>query len=64
MMQEEGLIEKAGDILPEFFGIKNVKIAGILAPTNTFLDEIHLVSTDMYAAIDAKENIYLTQTPL
>jgi hypothetical protein len=42
MMLGEGLIAGAGDTIDGFFG-KDVKIAGILAPTNTSLDMFHYV---------------------
>ena len=41
MMQEESLFEKPGDIITGFFG-KNVVIVGILEPTNTSIDMMHI----------------------
>jgi hypothetical protein len=42
MMRSEKLFSKPGDELEGFFG-KNVKIAGILAKTNSALDMVHIV---------------------
>jgi hypothetical protein len=44
MMREEGLFRKVGDGLSDFFGLPFVKIVGILAPTNSILDESHILN--------------------
>jgi hypothetical protein len=44
MMKRERLIQKAGDSLKDFFGLSSVKIVGILAPTKTLLDEVHIMN--------------------
>lgn len=46
MMKEEKLIRGAGDILPNFFGLGEMKIVGILAKTGTDVDKYHLVNSD------------------
>ena len=51
MMIEEKLIQKPGDSLKDFFGISEMKIAGIAKPTGTFLDEMHLVNKNTFNAI-------------
>jgi len=45
MMRQEGLFQKPGDVLKDFFGLPEVRIAGILAPTGTLLDSYHLVNS-------------------
>ena len=42
MMKREKLFSKPGDELHDFFGLKTIKIVGILAPTKTMVDEVHL----------------------
>jgi hypothetical protein len=46
MMKDEGLIKGVGDSLSGFFGIPTIKIVGIIATTNTFLDEVHILNTE------------------
>ncbi len=41
MMREEKLFEKPGDLVRGFFG-KDIVIVGVLAPTNTALDMMHI----------------------
>jgi hypothetical protein len=43
MMIREGLIKGVGSEISDFFGVPKVRIAGILEPTNTFLDDAHIV---------------------
>lgn len=50
MMQEEGLFKNVGDVLPNFFGAKNVKVVGILKATGTLADSYHFVAP---ATLDA-----------
>jgi hypothetical protein len=45
MMREEKLFERPGDFIKGFFG-QNVLIAGILAPTNTSIDMMHIIPLD------------------
>ena len=44
MMIEENLIKGPGDNLKDFFGLSNVKVVGILAPTGTVVDDYHFVN--------------------
>ena len=53
MMQDEGLFKKVGDILPNFFGIKNVTVGGILKPTGTLADTYHFLAPETYDLLDA-----------
>jgi len=63
MMKEEKLIQGAGDILPNFFGIREMKVIGILAKTGTELDMYHLVSSDTLEKIHGAANIRTTAAP-
>ncbi|AKH32961.1 putative copper-transporting ATPase PacS [candidate division SR1 bacterium Aalborg_AAW-1] len=63
MMKEEGLIKKAGDSLNDFFGLPSVKIVGILAPTNTLLDEVHIMNNEGFSGLDVQNSLFITQTP-
>ena len=51
MMKRLGLIKGVGDSLNDFFGLKSAKIVGILAPTNTMIDEYHLVNKNTFASL-------------
>lgn len=44
MMKNEGLFQKTGDELKNFFGINNIKINGTLKTTGTIIDSYHIVS--------------------
>jgi len=44
MMIEEKLFSKPGDNIKNFFGLAEIKIAGIIEPTGTILDSYHLVN--------------------
>ena len=52
MMQEEGLFKKVGDTLPNFFGVTDVTVVGILKSTGTLADSYHFVSTETFARLD------------
>ncbi|MFA7298063.1 MAG: heavy metal translocating P-type ATPase [Candidatus Absconditabacterales bacterium] len=56
MMKRERLINKVGDSLSGFFGLGTVKIVGILGPTNTLLDEIHVMNTRGFKFLAVKGN--------
>ncbi len=43
MMRREKLIDGPGDTLADFFGIPAMRIGGILAPTQTIVDNLHIV---------------------
>jgi hypothetical protein len=50
MMKKEKLFEKPGDTLTNFFGVPSMKIAGILKPTGTFLDNAHIMKSETQIA--------------
>lgn len=56
MMISEKLIEKPGDVLKNFFGIPEMRVAGILKPTGTFIDNIHIVRPE--TGIDSKVSAF------
>lgn len=62
-MKEEGLITGAGDVLPNFFGIGEMKIVGILAKTGTEVDSYHLVSQETLNSLVATANLRSTTAP-
>ena len=62
MMREEKLFGKVGDTIDNFFGVPKVRIAGILAPTNTILDEYHLMGKEAFAKVDGSD-LVVAQTP-
>lgn len=64
MMKRERLIQKAGDSLTDFFGLPSVKIVGILAPTKTLLDEVHIMNAVAFSWTAVQESLFITQTPL
>jgi hypothetical protein len=52
-----------GDVLPDFFGAGNIRVAGILKPTGTFLDEAHIFSTTNHEKIIFGEDFLVLETP-
>ena len=64
MMIKERLIKKAGDSLNWFFGLDSVKIVWILAPTNTFLDEVHIMNWNAFNWVNVSQWLFITQSPL
>lgn len=62
MMVEEGLFRKVGDTIDNFFGVPKVRVAGILTPTNTVLDEYHLMSKEALAKVEGSD-LVVAQTP-
>lgn len=63
MMKEEGLIKGAGDILPNFFGLDEMKVIGILAKTGTYVDQYHLVSSETLDRVNGTAVIRTTVAP-
>jgi hypothetical protein len=63
MMKEEGLIKGAGDVLPNFFGLGEMKVIGILAKTGTEVDKYHLVSSETLDKINGQAVIRTTAAP-
>lgn len=60
MMKRENLFSKPGDELHDFFGLKTIKIIGILAPTKTMLDEVHIVNTDGFKKFDIQKSLLVS----
>ncbi len=52
MMKNEKLFSKPGDRLNGFFGINSMKIEGVLAPTGTALDKMHIVNVETFKDIE------------
>lgn len=61
MMKEERLIKGIGDSLSGFFGIPTIKIVGILAPTNTFLDDVHILNTPWFETSSIQDSLFFTK---
>ncbi len=63
MMVKEGLIKGVGSELKGFFGSGDVRIAGILEPTGTFLDEVHVMGKDSFEKISFGKDLWFGETP-
>ena len=63
MMKTEGLFKNIGDSLSNFFGLKKVKIVWIFAPTNTVLDEIHIINMRWFNELDIKDSLKISESP-
>jgi len=57
MMMEKGLFEKPGDVINDFFGIAAMKVAGILQPTGTAIDNFHIVDAATFARLNTAANL-------
>lgn len=55
MMKEEKLFAKSGDVIENFFGLPEVKVRGVLAPTGTALDSQHILLVETYAKLKKEE---------
>ncbi|HEX8923891.1 MAG TPA: HAD-IC family P-type ATPase, partial [Patescibacteria group bacterium] len=64
MMQEEGLIVGVGSKLKDFFGLPEVTVVGVLAPTGTFMDEYHVFNRTTFNLLAAKPDLLVAQSPL
>ena len=51
MMREEKLFTKTGDTIKNFFGVEEMKIIGILAPTGSIIDSYHIVDSETFAQL-------------
>ncbi len=60
MMKKEKLIEKAGDALPNFFGVDLMRINGILAPTGTVMDFFHLVGKNAFVDLQSAARVEIS----
>lgn len=63
MMIREGLIKGVGSELTDFFGVKKIRITGILEPTGTFLDEVHIVSQEAFASMTIGKDLVIKNDP-
>jgi hypothetical protein len=63
MMREEGLFRNVGDELSDFFGLPVVKIVGILAPTNSILDESHILNRAGFEGLEVDDSLLVKATP-
>ncbi len=63
MMVREGLIKKPGDIIDNFFGIRKIKVSGILAPTNTMLDMFHIMNDNTFNTVKAEGILFAKIAP-
>ena len=57
MMREENLFTSPGDTLENFFGISSVRIIGILTPTGTALDSMHIINNTTATALSGAHAI-------
>lgn len=64
MMIKEWLIKWVWSELALFFGVEKVVVKWILAPTNTFLDEAHILSESVFNKIALQKDLLIAQTPL
>jgi Cu+-exporting ATPase len=62
MMKEEGLIEGVGSEIKDFFGLPKIKVVGILEQTGTALDEYHIFSPDGFDKLNAKADVFASET--
>jgi len=62
MMKREKLFTNIWDSLKDFFGIDSIQIAWILAPTDTFLDEVHIINTKWFDLLNTKQNLSIQAT--
>lgn len=61
MMRKERLFKNIGDEIPGFFWLDKVKIVGILAPTKTDLDDIHILKTSAFDKMNWTEDLYIVK---
>ena len=50
MMLKENYLKTLRDTLTNFFGVSCMKIVGILKPTGTFLDNVHIIKGETQVA--------------
>ena len=63
VMREENLFKNVGDEIPNFFGIPSAKVVGVLAESDSIVDEAHIISTSVFEKMDAdKLKIKLAET--
>jgi Cu+-exporting ATPase len=59
MMREENLFERPGDVLKDFFGIPEMFVVGVLAPTGTILDDMHVVTSVTQQKLQATGSLHV-----
>ena len=65
MMIEEGLIKGVGSKIPEFFGLPEVTVVGILSRTGTLVDHYHFLNVASLTGITAaKDDLLVLESPL
>jgi Cu+-exporting ATPase len=62
MMIKEKLFKNIWDEISGFFGIDKVRIVWILEPTNTFLDDVHIMKNSHYDSMTAKNDLLFLQS--
>jgi Cu+-exporting ATPase len=63
MMIDEGLFTNVGDKLTNIFGLSDVTISGIAAPTNTLVDHFHFFDKNTFDKLVAQNNIFIATAP-
>lgn len=63
MMREEWLFRNVWDSLSNFFGLGTVKIVWIIWPTNTLLDEVHIINMRWFRYLEIDDTLVLEETP-
>lgn len=51
MMRDENLFAKPGDTIQNFFGVPAMRVAGVLEPTGTILDNYHFANKSTYRSL-------------
>jgi hypothetical protein len=62
MMQREKLFTSVGDTIDNFFGLPKVRVAGILAPTNTAVDDYHFLGSSAFSKLNGSDFL-VTESP-
>jgi Cu+-exporting ATPase len=57
MMMEEGLFQKTGDEIKDFFGVASMKVVGVLQPTGTEVDNFHIVNPATFDRLQTFANV-------
>ena len=60
MMKKEKLFSKPGDQLKNFFGLESITIIGVLAPTKTMLDDVHIVNTPWFSKFNIQKSLVIS----
>lgn len=60
MMKKEKLFSKPGDQLKNFFGLESITIIGVLAPTKTMLDDVHIVNAEWFKKFDIQKSLLIS----